>query len=1101
MRAVLPVLLFLAVWLGLSGCGSSNSSPFGPAADPALSALQGPAPQRSALPVQPQFKGLPALSQLEGLRSASISGPGWLDIAASLSLRSAQCTSQPDGDLAMQPGVAEAFAVFGAFGFDGDSFSTGLKVSLEAPAGPYFVAYSDYIAGRWVFAGPFNGDAEVEIPNITPYTDPRAYCASDGTHYFALIAPEAPGIVLRKLELGVSGGDDAPLPPLSLLPISGDNGAVAWLNASPSQSDPDFAGYIIERAPLLSGPFTRVTTEVYPGLQFHDPDAVSGEAYRWRAAAVDSSGNQSIWLTTSSGISSGSSLPPVIRMKLPYGRYYAPYDLKLDFGDCFDPDGDAITAYAAAGIYGVSPVSGSDPLLTLTLPAGCHRIAVQVLDSSGSFSRQSFEVKVYPRWESSSVVVREPEQNLSTLIPRLFKPQIVRNPATGLLSIVGYDISQAMFSVYQQQSDGSFVQERVLVPVSNQASNLVLIWDPLANGGKGEGEFMDVANPGALSSPAPPPFAPCALAEDGGGNAWLFFTVVDGPDINVRASRLGLLSGALSMITDPVPGIGSLTAIDAEFNPVTERIELALSLPVGTLNYEFNPLDGTVGPSSVISPDTLALGGLDLEVNPDSGRAAVVYYTTLPSARCRFSERNDAAVWSSPLVVDDSADNGQECRLEFLSDGTALCLTRANSGDQVSLHQVSTAGSSPVSAPAQMKSDYGYFQFCPSGPAQVMVICEDLNNSFNVLGLDLGGGDSPVTQIVSIEGQGQNLQAVFGGDGLHAMWTSYAYLTRHMSSADTQTWVQEVDETYVPYFDLGSGKDGEVLITAASAIGHGLSSWDQVARSFNGELLASGQPEHHPILSDDPTSDTHVWLHYDDSIPGDLQIATGSTGTFSSYSTSPDLLPLWDGAVTGSDEFFNFYSFSNGGGLLGPNVGYTSWMENGTNNNWAFPPPGNPPNDPMTSDSVRGQSFATAWCLGGAAPGLIFSLVSSYDQVYYTSMGNTTSPQRYLFPDVNGDHSSIIPFESDLSDFYRQELRRTVSAYTVAGPTAVAVITSLDGREQYLEWSDFGKFEELPLPGGLGSINRAVITAGVDGRWHLIYHDPASDRVLCRSTL
>jgi hypothetical protein len=83
--------------------------------------------------------------------------------------------------------------------------------------------------------------------------------------------------------------------------------------------------------------------------------------------------------------------------------------------------------------------------------------------------------------------------------------------------------------------------------------------------------------------------------------------------------------------------------------------------------------------------------------------------------------------------------------------------------------------------------------------------------------------------------------------------------------------------------------------------------------------------------------------------------------------------------------------------------------------------------------------------------------------------------------------------------------RRTVSALTTPGLTAAALVCSLAGQ-QYLEWSNFGAWEQLPLPGpdvNYGSdraMNQAELFLGHDGRWHIIYHDYDTDSIFIRST-
>ncbi len=1127
MRAVFClgcILMLLCLSACGSGAGLSGSDSLAGSSADEKSELFAAAPEaiKGSLPPQPEFSGLPALSELAALgRSASVTGPGWLNIDPGSTVRSHKTGLHADGHLAFEPDTSPAFALYGAFGFDGDNFPTSLRVTLEAPpSGPYYVGFSDFVAGRWVYAGPFNGDSEAELPNVAPYNDPSAYCSANGTHYFVIVAPGGSGCIVSQLELGVSGGDNPPLPPLGGVALSGDAGTIFLIQPSPSAADPDFAGYMIERAPALSGPFSPVNNEPFNGLQYFDPDTDPGVGYRWRVAAVDTSGNQSLWATTAPDFSFGTNLQPVVRARLPYGKHYGPYSFTLDLSECFDPDGDEITSYRVATPYGLAPITSASPLIPLTLQPGCHRLSIRLTDSGGHNGFASLDLKVYPRWADSSALVRSPISDVPTNFPRLYKSQVQRNPATGLLTIAGYDISQSMYSVYQELSDGSFAQTWLpacapvldggearfingafMLPVASEATVLLLRWDPAANNGKGGGEFTDLAS-GSLTSPAEPPFYHCSIASDGAGHGWAFYTVEDTPDIKLVARQFGVPMSPMSLEQDLLPSIVNLDELDAEYNPASGKIELVISTPAGISNYEFDPLTATLGPAIPVYANPASNDGLDLEINPVSGRAGLVFRSTVPTTRCRYTEKDALGVWSAAHIVDDSAANGEPSRLEYDPSGTALVLFREEASKQLRLFTTTTSSSSQVCAPPELISEYGFCQLSADNSTQMLGICENANNTINLVAFNIDGSVSTLRQIASVEGQSRSLQAALSDSDIHVLWTSLVAYTGHSQSSDGSSWTALANEAYVPYFDIGGGADGKLLITASTLAGQLLSYWDTGTSSFAGAMpLVPGQVEHHPVVSDDPLSTQHIWMHYDDTDPLNMQFASGTVGSFSTYTTPHELLPLWDGAVSGPDSSFgDFYTFTNAGGLIDASGGYLSWSENGTNNDWVCPPQGNLPNSPLCSDVVRGQCFAVAHFQLPTINGLGFG-IDSDNLVFYSAMGDTTSPQRYRYPDLDGDHTSIIPFGEDFNNFYQVELRRTVSAYTVQGPTAVAVITSMDGHKQYMEWSDYGRFEELPMPSGLGLINNAVITATPDGRWHMIYHDPQTDEILCRSTL
>ena len=77
---------------------------------------------------------------------------------------------------------------------------------------------------------------------------------------------------------------------------------------------------------------------------------------------------------------------------------------------------------------------------------------------------------------------------------------------------------------------------------------------------------------------------------------------------------------------------------------------------------------------------------------------------------------------------------------------------------------------------------------------------------------------------------------------------------------------------------------------------------------------------------------------------------------------------------------------------------------------------------------------------------------------------------------------------------------------TASSATAVALVCDLSGHDQYMEWSNYGNWERLPLPGpdaNYGSeqhMNQAEIFCGMDGRWHMVYRDYDTDAIFIRST-
>ena len=122
----------------------------------------------------------------------------------------------------------------------------------------------------------------------------------------------------------------------------------------------------------------------------------------------------------------------------------------------------------------------------------------------------------------------------------------------------------------------------------------------------------------------------------------------------------------------------------------------------------------------------------------------------------------------------------------------------------------------------------------------------------------------------------------------------------------------------------------------------------------------------------------------------------------------------------------------------------------------------------------------------------------------WCSNGTTTAPARWTPTMSHEGEITELPTNPQLPGY---DLRRTVSAMTTDDVTAAALLCDLSGQDRYLEWSNYGDWEALPLPGpdvNYGSdrhMNHPVLFCGADGRWHIIYRDYDVDAVFIRSTL
>ncbi|MCB1186044.1 hypothetical protein KDL29_02660 [bacterium] len=88
---------------------------------------------------------------------------------------------------------------------------------------------------------------------------------------------------------------------------------------------------------------------------------------------------------------------------------------------------------------------------------------------------------------------------------------------------------------------------------------------------------------------------------------------------------------------------------------------------------------------------------------------------------------------------------------------------------------------------------------------------------------------------------------------------------------------------------------------------------------------------------------------------------------------------------------------------------------------------------------------------------------------------------------------AVLPLESS-------DIRRTVSATYAHGSAGLGLVSDNNGEDVYLEWDILGEFERLETP-DFGWSNMHEIVVGPDGRWHIFYHDQATDSIMMWSTV
>lgn len=1097
----------VAALILLAGC-SGNTALTGTAAlpeeVPGDLAAAGPlglsAPVAKAPPAS--GAGLPTLAGLQSLRTTSVSGPGWYPVSVLHASHSAGTSIAGGTQLQLDGGLGLAYAVYAVDGFDGDCFPTSLKVSLSAATGEYFVGFSDFTRGTWRFSGPFNASAEVEIPLLDDYTSATAYASHAGVHYFAVLADPPAQLTLAQLELGVDGGSAGPQPVSGGAAAGGDAGCMAFWMPSLSQWDPDFAGYELQRAPLLSGDFATLGSVPLSQTNYFDATAISGTSYRWRISALDVSGNRSAWTPFSGGGTAGDNVPPIPVVDMPVGKLYAPREITFDLSSSFDPEGDPITDYIVT-IAGALPTAISPtPEITVNLGPGCYMVMVGA-KSGADVGIAYYRLKLYPQWEAAPTVVREPLTDVGSSLAQFYAMSMHYSEPDERLVAAGYDFTRQQFCIIDSGMEHCFPGyaipllsgeaiesgDSICFPFVTAHAVLLLSWTPAAAPGQGSGSLRQVY-PDSLNINDPLGANFVAAARDAAGHVWVLYAREEGGLLNLYAQAVDGIS-ALEML---VPNIGALDALDAEFNPATGNIEIVASDSSGLYWFDFDPATATA--SAPVSIDALGAIAADMEISPLTNRAVLLYMRSATD-RFLYTERDALGIWSAGVLVDNASANWRPADLEF-AGGTPYALF-ARDDSQGRLYSLNTLGGTLRNAPADFSTTGYQALLQPAGGAELLAAWRAADGHYLFRRLAEDGTDSASGDITSTEGQGYQLQLASSADGLHATWGALlSGIWRHSLSADGgASWLPQPDMPFVTNVALAANELGELYMscTAYAANLQQLWVWDSGTSSWVNQGLDTDNnlTSAHALLAGSYLDEGIVWLRYD-TTAADLTYSNGSAGgLYSTASFASDLEPLWDGAVLAPTGFLitsPFTGLTVGGGSA-PSSGYVAYYWDATAPSWLYPPVGRAPHDLLTSSMTAGANFGAAYYIGE------LNWINN-QEVYYATHGELLAPIRY--------RSSPPPEYSDIAlpaswaEFYERDLRRTVSAMTAQGVTAVAVICSLDGREQYLEWSNFGQFEQLPLP-AIGAGTRAVLACGADKRWYMVYLDPLTDRIMCLRTL
>jgi len=1048
----------------------------------------------------PLVQGLPGLKGLgKPERNLSMTGPGFMVLDQHAILASAHMTPGAEPLIDLDGASSLAYAMYGVYGFDGDNGPTSARLTATAASGKCYVGFSDYTKGRWLFTGFYSipaggGVVEAEIPNSGDYVSPNSFVGPTyRATYVAVLVPEGGSLTGLQVELGVHGGTLGPAPCSAIAGRGGDAGMQVRWRQSPDYLAPDFAGYLLERAPAFTGAFTRLTPLPVQGDFFSDTGAELGGLYRYRIAAVDASGNMSTWATGYGTRLSGTLLAPVPVVSLPHGPLFGPVTLNIDMGGSYDPEGGTIDTYEVRDIEGDVLYSGAAYVLNLTLQPGCHTLqfTVRVGARSGTALKM---LKVYPQWRDHAVQVSTPAT------------QVVSSTLLAPTAMYVADAATAYLSGYDLYSGSYIVQVYPPAPSRGTVYRLPTYQAPMFAGEPVEmiGEFyipLSFAKGISLAHITPSGLSwlfgmgsafvdqtndRAALATDGTSKLWAVYGWDDGVyRLRIAATH----AGTAGTLLDPAP---NLIALDAVYNPSANAVDVVYSA-AGTTEWMRLDADSlAVVDNAQIAP--LASPSVDIEYNPATGEPCVAYCS---GAIVRYREHTPAG-WSAEGQPDPSGNNLQSMDLEVTSTGVHIAISEI--GGQASIYHLTGGGVWDKRDINHATATNSYLNMAP---------CSDTGEDFFVADVgtnrhayfareNAGGTEDMFTDSPATVGQGFEMHGAGGSDGLHAVWLNAVGAESHViGSADGESWASAPALGDLSQLDLTALKDGSVYLSQVDSTGVAtLSFWNGAAfvagPTFN---TATG---YRAFFAQGLPSTMFSWAVYDTAFVAWIAYQGNESAPYGSATGVCQQGPPYDGVglivdPSGATGASTDYLVIHGGATYPDS-------EIGLYNGIAPAPTliSKPDSDApyLFSAYVRGRNLSAAQFIpysGGVHDAYYLSNGVAQAALRYT-------PNRYLT-------GQYVELPTNSLDPYA-DMRRTVSAMTTESATAVALVCDLGGREPYMEWSGLnGEWEQLPLPGpdtafaSEGRMSQAELFSGMDGRWHILYRDWGTDVIYCRSTL
>ncbi|UNM08775.1 MAG: fibronectin type III domain-containing protein [Planctomycetales bacterium] len=1030
--------------------------------------------------------GLPPLEALEAQRSISISGPGWhsIDPYYEGGQWNSLNAENLGGSLHLFGNGASAFIVYPVSGFGEDAFPTSLRTDAsDDPVGEYFAIAADFQIGRWRVIGPFTDDATIEFPGLDEPGSQRRYLSPSGIAYVGLMLATNDSFDFSRIELGVDGGNSAPRPPtLVTLPTGYSSLYMSWMH-SPDSADADFAGYRLERAPMLFGDYAGVGTGLVNDSSFVDDTIQEGQGYRYRLAAEDSSGNRSPWLLFQGASVIGTKQDPVIVVHAPSGPLYGPVTVDVDFGtDSYDPEGVGIDQWVIAS-PSIGALPATDGKISFTLQPGCHFLQFTVSTTDARFATASRLLKVYPQWDSAPKLVEDTSTSTQS---RIWYPSM-RFGLNGLPTLFGYerrlqgvgmweygfgdpDATLDLLPAYWPVDalTAPIYTEGIVMAASMDNRAWLAVFDY-------EGKHW-VEGPPLLDSKV------LALTSASFNNNFLFCNRTGTVDEDIVAYRLDNLLEPI-LIAENVGDVYRIGAVARESDAGTFLfVQTLTELLWYQLDFALNVVDSGQIAAALVGDPRMPV------IDPVTDRPVLV----LETSPYQWTAMDELGMWSAPAPIDNTEVNRSGasittvdniyCSFAYASGQARVYRFNGSSWDVHSVLSHSTNSGYPM---AVMDAQVGertldLVDTTIDGEMRAMRITDD--------------GSSPVNSYLPrSKGQGSAMHASQQAVQLHVTWTNMdgAQSELRYSNDHGDNWNFYL-LMFGQYWTNGSDGLGQAYYSVNDGISQKLYYWDGIGLTSQA-TVSMGSLDYRPMLAKRSFGDDMLWYAFDSGTElAQEVIGHYNTGAplldYSAASHTPALRPVWNGVV--NNIGYRSRIFARCGGVSPAASSLALYQSNQDTyelvDNKVYQFPADLQDDMM----VRGRGLATCSYLGNV-PYLT-------DQAFFSTYGADGRALRYVV-DYFGNSASS-QFGSLPEPLLRDE-RRTVSCETLRSQTGLMLMGDVEGRELDFQWSNFGDWESLPLPDGLAGKSMFELCEDPDGRWHIFYRDNFTDQIWMLSTL